>query len=57
MVLVGSGVGVWEGRAVLVGLRVSVGTLVGFNAMAVSVPASFADAAVNAMTVGTYSGG
>jgi len=56
-VFVGGGVDVWEGLAVLVGSRVSVGALVGVKAMAVSVPATFADSAVNAMTVGTYSGG
>ena len=56
-VLVGKGVDVCEGRGVMVGSRVSVGMLIGVKAMTVSVPAIFAAWAVNAMTVGRYSGG
>src|SRR5688572_16679211 len=40
-----------------VGSGVSVGACVGVKAITVSVPEIFADSAVNAMTVGRYSGG
>ena len=56
-VFVGLGVGVSEGSGVSVGSSNALGTIVGVKAIAVSVPNTFADSAVKAMTVGKYSGG
>jgi hypothetical protein len=51
------GVKVAFGRGVRVGAGVSEGDSTGVNAKAVSVSEMLADSAVNAMTVGRYSGG
>jgi len=55
----GMGVAVDVGRGVKVkvGRGVSDGNSVGMDAMAVSVPEAFTALAVNAITVGRYSGG
>ena len=56
-VWVGKGVDVCEGSGVIVGTNVLVGVLTCVDAMAVSVPATFAASAVSTITVGRYSGG